>query len=555
MLIIHDPHAPQSRYSHYLAELLRLEGIMSSQSANLSDLSATTLIGHDMVVLPRTTLDRHQIALLCAYVTTGGTLLALLPDNNLVTALGITPCYQLIPHGQLTVGDTTIVAEPIDVIGPTAIWQVPDDATIVANINQHPAIVSRTIGAGNVLLYAFDVAYCVARLRQGDPQYVDLCAAGLDGIYRPSELFVHQLDPQRAHIPQADLHTALLAHLIMTHAPQPRIWYYPRAQQTSTMIMTSDDDWSQVAEFEALIAGLARHDAQCTFFLVPQSRVTPSDITRWQAAGHTFSVHPALAQDIVVGLATDEPQVRIVAAMLAENITRHQREYAAPVRTIRQHAVRWLGYVEAARVLASHGVQLDCNYLAVSPYLGYVCGSGRAVRFVDEHGQIIDCFQQPTLWTEECLIHPAYVFSFKWEVAHAIAVTDQLIAAAAQRYYTPVTINSHPVSFATYSQPLIEANWQAARRHGMPIVSADTWLDWTTIRDQIRLHCTNGMWMLTTNQPLDCLSIIVPPNITASAPTTTVIRWGISVQVLELPQLNSGTHTIGRTASGRDESQ
>jgi hypothetical protein len=63
------------------------------------------------------------------------------------------------------------------------------------------------------------------------------------------------------------------------------------------------------------------------------------------------------------------------------------------------------------------------------------------------------------------------------------------------------------------------------------------------------------MWMLTTNQPLDCLSIIVPPHITASAPTTTVIRWGISVQVLELPQLNSGTHTIGRTASERDRSQ
>ncbi len=545
MLIIHDPSAPQSRYSHYLAELLRLEGLVSSQSIDLSDLNAATLKGHDIVILPRMTLDRHQIILLCNYVTAGGTLLAFLPDNNLVKACGLTPHFQLIPHGLLTVGDTTIVTEPIDVIGPTAIWHVPDDATILAHINQQPAIVSRTSGLGNVLLYAFDVAYCVARLRQGDPELVDLCAAGLDGIYRPSELFVHQLDPQRAHIPQADLHTALLAHLIMQRAPQPRIWYYPSAPQTSTMIMTSDDDWSQIAEFEALITGLARHDAQCTFFLVPQSRVTPSDVTRWQAAGHTFSVHPALAQDIVVGLATDEPQVRIVAAMLAENIARHQREYAAPVRTIRQHAVRWLGYVEAARVLASHGVRLDCNYLAVSPYLGYVCGSGRAVRFVDEQGQIIDCFQQPTLWTEECLIHPEYVFSFKWDIVQAIAVTDQLIADAAQRYYTPVTINSHPVSFATYSQPLIEANWQAAQRHGMPIVSADTWLDWTSCRDQLRLHCTNGAWILTTSQAIACLSIIVPPHITPSAATTRVQRWGMSYQALEVHNLAIGSHVIG----------
>jgi hypothetical protein len=129
-----------------------------------------------------------------------------------------------------------------------------------------------------------------------------------------------------------------------------------------------------------------------------------------------------------------------------------------------------------------------------------------------------------------------------------------LIADAAQRYYTPVTINSHPVSFATYSQPLIEANWQAAQRHGMPIVSADTWLDWTTCRDQIRLHCTNGTWLLTTNQPIECISIIVPSGIIPFAPTTTVIRWGMQMQMLELPQLNSGTHTIGRIASERARS-
>jgi hypothetical protein len=94
------------------------------------------------------------------------------------------------------------------------------------------------------------------------------------GIHRPSELFVHQLDSQRAHIPQADLHTALLAHFIMQYAPQPRIWYYPQALQMSTMIMTSDDDWLQVAEFEALIAGLARHDAHGTFSGTPKPRHT-----------------------------------------------------------------------------------------------------------------------------------------------------------------------------------------------------------------------------------------------------------------------------------------
>ena len=60
MFIIHDPSAPQCRYSHYLAELLRLEGLVSSQDCNLADLNESTLVGHNIVILPRTTLDRNQ---------------------------------------------------------------------------------------------------------------------------------------------------------------------------------------------------------------------------------------------------------------------------------------------------------------------------------------------------------------------------------------------------------------------------------------------------------------------------------------------------------------
>ena len=79
------------------------------------------------------------------------------------------------------------------------------------------------------------------------------------------------------------------------------------------------------------------------------------------------------------------------------------------------------------------------------------------------------------------------MFSFKWNPTLAIAVTDEYIDAAATRYYSPVTINSHPVSFASYSRPLIEAHWKAAERNNMPIISAQEWLDWTITRERVQL--------------------------------------------------------------------
>jgi hypothetical protein len=163
---------------------------------------------------------------------------------------------------------------------------------------------------------------------------------------------------------------------------------------------------------------------------------------------------------------------------------------------------------------------------------------------VDEQGVLIDCWQQPTLWTEECLIHPEYVFSFKWSMAQAVSVTDALIAAAATQYYTPVTINSHPVSFATYSQPLIEANWRAALRHGMPIQSADAWYAWTVARRAVTLAQHTDGWHLHTPAALDHVSILLPRTLTPCVPAHEVQRWGQQWWGVELHDLDAGRHRI-----------
>lgn len=561
MLLIHAPGDPHAIYSRYLAEILCLEGFVDFREVNIGDLNSVDLGCEDLLILPRLSTSVAQAELLEQYVRQGGRLLAFLPDLYLVRRLGMTPKFHGIDNGWLhldVAGPLVqgLCADPVQIIVPAITWApaAETEARVLAQVRPsrqataeegQPGVIWCRLGQGQVVLFAYDLPHAIARLRQGNPDHADLCFAGLDGIYRPSELFVGQLDVAQMLIPQADLQTALLARLIETLAPRPRLWYYPQASQHSVVIMTSDDDWSTVEQFEALLAGLRQRQATCTFYVVPETKINPALIHAWEQEGHTFSVHPALEADIRAYLATQEPQSRQVTAMLRENVARHRRDYDRPVQTIRQHAVRWLGYVAAARELAALGVQMELNYISVHPFsLGYMAGSGRPLRFVETDGALIDCYQQPTLWTEEVLIHPRFVFSFKWTVERALQEVEKIIQRAAHDFYTPITFNSHPVSFVTYSSPLIEGCWDMALAQGMAILSADRWLAWTRARNQVRIEVTQGGCTLCTPEAVSELTILFPGNIipvqTQGVTVGRQLFWGREYNVVMVQNLMAG---------------
>ena len=558
MLLFHNAGEARSRYSYYLAEILRMEGFVDFSEEDISALDGNSLAQHDLVILPRAALSRARMEQLVACVRHGGRLIAFQPEPQLTEELDLRPTYRGLDGGLLHI-DTRhpalqgLSSEPVQVLTPAVEWSL-DTATTASKlaairpavngaVEGTPAIVSASVGRGAAVLFSYDLPHTVARLRQGNPDHVDLCFAGLDGIYRPSELFVGQLPPEQKLIPQADLHSALLARLIEELAPRPRLWYYPNPEQTSALIMTSDDDWSTLPQFESLLDGLRSRQARCTFYVVPNSNLTRDRIEAWEADGHTFSVHPALEADTVREVKIEEPQSALVGPMLAENIERHQREFGRPVRTVRHHAVRWRGYVDAARDLSALGVRMDLNYLAVSPFLGYMCGSGRPLRFVDQDGVVINCFQQPTHWTEECLIHPEFVFSFKWDVERALKETGDIIRRAARLYYTPVALNSHPVSFATYSSPLIEGNWDTAVAEGVPILSADDWLNWTESRNQVRIELDPAGGTLHAASSLPAVTLLLPPALELNpggGQTGAHERWGRRYTTITFSDLSAG---------------
>ncbi|MEZ4867400.1 MAG: hypothetical protein R3C14_39105 [Caldilineaceae bacterium] len=560
MLLIHAKNDRHSIYSHYLAEILRLEGFADFAEAELTALDAAALAQHDLVILPRCATTAGQAEQLQHYVIQGGRLIAFLPDPYLARRFGLTPTWRGIDNGWLHAAKTLpiwqgLCCEPMQIITPAVGWQIAEGTAVQLLAHVHatsdpadpanqPGIAWCQVGAGDALCFAYDLPHAIARLRQGDPAHADLSYAGLDGIVRPSELFVGQLAVAQMLLPQADIQTALLARLIETLAPRPRLWYYPEISQQSVVIMTSDDDWSTHEQFDALLAGLRRFHATCTFYVVPETKLTLELIEQWEAEGHTFSVHPALAGDIRSMLAKDEPQATQVEGMLRENVARHVAQLGRTPRTIRQHAIRWLGYVDAARILAELGVEMELNYLSVHPFsLGYMAGSGRPLPFVDTDGALIPCYQQPTLWTEEVLIHPRFVFSFKWTVEEALEIVGKIIQRAAHEFYTPITFNSHPVSFATYSSPLIEGTWQLALAAGMTIISADHWLDWTLARNGVRTELTAEGCIVHALHAMPALTLLLPPNLTVvgrGVASTQVDRWGRQYTAATLHDLAAG---------------
>lgn len=561
MLLVHASTDPHSTYSRYLAEILRMEGFADFDEADLASLNGDGLSGHDLVIMPRLTTTVAQAGMLAAYLEHGGKLLAFQPDDQIVRRLGIIPTFHAIASGYL---HRRACAEldglhdgPVQVVVPVASWAVDADASapvaVLADVwsarrgastSPLPGIVRATVGAGEAIVYAYDLPCAIARLRQGDPDKADVCFSSIDGIYRGADLITEQLDESLKTVPQADVQTALLARLIETLAPRPRIWYYPEARERSVIVMTSDDDWSTVEQFEVMLASLRQRNATCTYYIVPGTKISNEQMSAWEQDGHTFSVHPALESDYRRGTGPVEPQQIFTADMIRENVARHEREHGRTVNTIRNHCVRWLGYVAMARVQADLHARLDCNFVTVFPLaLGYTCGSGRPLRFVDTDGSLVDCYQQPTLWTEECLINPAHGLGVKWTVERAQAETNAVIRAAARTFYTPVAINSHPVSFATYSQPLIESNWDTALAEGMRIVSADKWLQWTDTREAMRLVSDADGWTLRAPREASTATVLFPPGTESGveqAETSTQTLWGRHYQALTLRDVAAG---------------
>jgi hypothetical protein len=226
------------------------------------------------------------------------------------------------------------------------------------------------------------------------------------------------------------------------------------------------------------------HGGHYTIYIMEEHLpLLPPDLAAdYRRRGHSIGPH------IVLNL---RPSPQEMAARIAAEAQTFRTYFGQAPRTTRHHCVVWPGWVDTARALASSGIRLETNYRAAERYQsGYLTGSGLPMRFVDERGEFIPCFQQETLLCDDyALIDKSFLPPL--DEAGVIALSQRLIDEARERYHTAVQIYFHPV-YSTglqvhTGQFIHTAGWMEAvlkhcMRTGTLMPSTDDWCDFNERR-------------------------------------------------------------------------
>lgn len=483
-----DSRQWRNRFGRYAGEILVAEGIGDVTEVELAGLTGEELGQYGVAVLTACGATPGLEALLAAYVEGGGRLVLLRPDAALAKLVGLQPLHR-VAHGASLLLNTSagpgagFPYEPVQIVGPLDLHRL-GEAEVLARVvtapwgvEQHPAIVGRAFGQGRLVAFLYDVGYTVARLRQGNPELADSDADGLPGV-RPSDALVDQIAPENGLIPQAEVHQALLARTLewLCPWPLPRLWYLPDDSRSILLFSGDGCGRPQDAAYLDEAALLERHGGTLSYYLVQDTLLTTEAAARLRSAGHELSVHP-FAQPF---------SAPSMAATLAEHLRSFAERFGGAPRTVRHHCLQWVGWAEQAKLEDAAGLHLDLNCVTTRPVRnGYLFGAGRPLRFVDERGQLLDTWQQPTQF-EDDLVLGTHEISLRIGTAEASALYDTLLDEAVARWHTPIAVNLHPANYVRWSGDWARHLIGYTARQGVPMWSSERWLGFTMDRAQVR---------------------------------------------------------------------
>ena len=473
----------------YTAELLRMEGI--SVSVHSLDDGLPALLPDVVVLAADLPLTRPEAATLRSHAEAGGRLVFLAPHPHGAEEFGFAPTYRAGVDGFLRITCLGLPSEPMQFHAALRHMAAPVEAQVVAQVctddashapTGEPAVVRLPLGGGEAWFFLVDLPRSVARTRQGDPRRSGLHGNHVAPGWRPADMFAGFLAPECAATPQADLQCHLLRHAVCSPAVDggvPWLWPFPDDAPTA-LLLSSDEDWSTPAQFEALHDALGRYDARITWYLVPDTCITPERFDAWRAEGHAFSIHPVL----------EEPLARTWKPTIASHRAGFRERFGVePGPSVRNHAIAWAGYVGGARMNAALGFTWDANYFTCPPRTWhYMTGGALPLPFVDVTGEVIPIRQLPAQFSDETtLAAGGFEFSLGLQEDEAVELITGLLRANAERYHSLLCVNTHPISFAAYSRGLWERVLAEARRLAIPRMSLEGYAEFWEARQQVEV--------------------------------------------------------------------
>lgn len=498
LLVIYDATRPFSRYA---TEILRAEGLNHFATAEVGDLTPTLLAAYDVAILGEMPLTSGQVTVLSDWVDSGGNLIAFRPDTQLASLLGLTSASSTLAEAYLQIATGSApgaglpaatlqfhgTADRYTLSGATAVATLYADASTSTS---NPAVTLRSVGSngGQAAAFTFDLARSIAWTRQGNPAWSGQERDGVTPI-RPNDLFFGDAsaDPQpdwidldKVAIPQADEQQRLLVNLVLLmnadKKPLPRFWYFPRGEK-AVVLMTGDDHANggtagRFADYETESpTACSVEDWECvrgTSYIYPNTPLTNTAAVALHNDGFEIGLH------VNTGCANWTP------ASLETFYTDQLAAFAAAYpglpapATNRTHCIAWSDFASQAKVEKRHGIRLDTNYYYwpgswIDDRPGFMTGSGLALRFADETGQLLDVFQVSTQMTDES----GQTFP---------DTIDDLLdkALGSEGYYGIMNANMHTDSSSSMGSDAIVAS---ALTRGVPIVTARQLLTWIDSRN------------------------------------------------------------------------
>jgi N,N-dimethylformamidase beta subunit-like, C-terminal/Domain of unknown function (DUF4082)/Bacterial Ig-like domain/Bacterial Ig domain/Purple acid Phosphatase, N-terminal domain len=488
-------------FSRYYAEILRAEGLNEFKVTDLANVTPAMLGGYDVAILGEVSLSGAQVTTLSDWVQQGGNLIAMRPDPQLSTLLGLADTPDALANGYLKVDTATgpgagIVGETIQFHGTADRYATSGAQTIATlyagagSATTSPAVTLRSVGpnGGQAAAFTYDLAKSVVYTRQGNPAWAGDERDGMTGPIRSDDLFFGAkqgdvqpdwVDLSKVAIPQADEQQRLLKNLIeevnLDRKPLPGFWFLPRDEKAA-VVMSGDDHGhgGTVGRFDQYIAasppGCVVADWECvrgTSYIYPSTTpLSSAQATAYQNAGFEIALHQSTNCNNWEDRADLESLYTEQLTALAANYP----DLRAPT-TNRTHCITWSDWATQPKVELQNGIRLDTNYYYwpegwVQNRPGMFTGSGMPMRFADLDGSMIDVYQAATQMTDES--GQTYPFTI-----------DSLLnrALGPEGYYGVFTANMHTDNI---SSPGSDAIVSSALARGVPVVSADqmlTWLD------------------------------------------------------------------------------
>lgn len=478
LLLIRSGQPEENCYGPFAQELLIAEGLNGFRVVDIDAAGLPYLRPEDLVVLTRCFLQQSEINAIYEAVESGARLVCLQPSPRLLERFQWRSANSVLYSGRVLVRPgyrgagaplqthvPIALAEPAD---PSLHWEcVAEACSDDGQKSGRPAIARQRVGAGEVVFYFFDLPKAVARIRFGDPELASFATMEIWDWPHAAGLFTGYLDDNLRHLPVADLHTQLLAQLLSAISAYPltRFWYYEEAGHRAAAVFSSDDDGSTPEQFRELTDALQRHGAHGTFYLVKDTRLGDDEIARMRGLGHTFAPH--------IDARSDSDMFFGFPGCVEEESALLRARIGSTSVSLQAHRAPWYGYQSYVPHFVRNGYRLLMHYLSAPVHRlnSFLCGSGRPSKFVALDGKIHDCWQQPLITFDDASLIPR----INNDCATLLGEFERLLEGCCREHHSSIGLASHPVSFATYSRPFIEACLAALARKGVPVYNGDEW--------------------------------------------------------------------------------